>query len=335
MKKLFTTFLIAVLTLSFAGCAPQKTVQENIAVAEAGAAESVEAGSDAAIQEEPAEPKEITITHDLGETTLLTRPEKVVTFDYATLDSLRELEITMTGLPKSNIPTYLEEFEAEQYESVGTLFEPDYEKLVALKPDVIFISGRQIELYDELSKIAPTVFLPAPSDDYLGDVRSNLEILGEIFEKEEEVRVKISEIESSIKNIYEEASQLDKNALVLMINEGALSAYGPGSRFGMIHETFGFTPVDAGIEVSKHGQSISYEYIANKNPDYLFVIDRAVVAGGAVSTKEAFDNALMEGTKAYQNDRIIYLNTQIWYVASGGIKGTQIMLDEMKQALLN
>lgn len=322
MKKLFSTFLIAILTLSFGGCASEKTVQE-----------SATTGS-VVIQAETGQAKEISITHDLGETTLLTKPEKVVTFDYATLDSLRELEIKVIGLPKSNIPEYLKEFEADQYESVGTLFEPDYEKLVAISPDVIFISGRQIELYDELSKIAPTVFLPAPADDYLEGVRSNLKILGKIFEKEEEVQTKISEMESDIKNIYDEASQLDKNALIVMINEGALSAYGQGSRFGMVHETFGFAPVDTQIEVSKHGQSISYEYIANKNPDYLFVIDRAVVAGGAVSNKEAFDNALIQGTKSYQNDHIIYLNTQVWYVASGGIKGTQMMLDEMNRALL-
>ncbi|GJM75014.1 hypothetical protein HMSSN036_72300 [Paenibacillus macerans] len=56
-----------------------------------------------------------------------------------------------------------------------------------------------------------------------------------------------------------------------------MSAYGPGSRFGLIHDVFGVPAVDDTIEASTHGQSISFEYVAEKNPDYLFVVDRDAV----------------------------------------------------------
>lgn len=65
-----------------------------------------------------------------------------------------------------------------------------------------------------------------------------------------------------------------KKALVILANEGKISAYGAGSRFGIIHDVFGFAQADDKIEVSTHGQSVSYEYVADKNPDYLFVVDR-------------------------------------------------------------
>ena len=39
------------------------------------------------------------------------------------------------------------------------LFEPDFEKINEIKPDVTFISGRQSKVYEELNKIAPTIYL--------------------------------------------------------------------------------------------------------------------------------------------------------------------------------
>ncbi len=54
------------------------------------------------------------------------------------------------------------------------------------------------------------------------------------------------------------------NALVVLVNEGQLSAYGKGSRFGLIHDTFGFKAADDKIEASTHGQSVSYEYVLEK-----------------------------------------------------------------------
>ncbi|MCZ4369735.1 hypothetical protein O3Q50_09670 [Enterococcus lactis] len=48
------------------------------------------------------------------------------------------------------------------------------------------------------------------------------------------------------------------------MNEGQLSAYGSGSRFGFIHDLFGFEQTDDQIEASTHGQSVSYEYVLEK-----------------------------------------------------------------------
>ena len=85
----------------------------------------------------------MTIKHELGETTVTKNPEKVVVFDFGMLDTLDELGIEVAGLPQSNIPSYLSKYEDEKYANLGSLKEPDFEAIHALKPDVIFISGRQ------------------------------------------------------------------------------------------------------------------------------------------------------------------------------------------------
>ena len=61
----------------------------------------------------------------------------------------------------------------------------NFEKISEINPDLIIISGRQAESYDELSKIGPTIFLGVDTNDYLNSFTKNMETLGEIFEQEE------------------------------------------------------------------------------------------------------------------------------------------------------
>lgn len=116
------------------------------------------------------------------------------------------------------------------------------------------------------------------------------------------------------------------------MNEGKLSAYGPGSRFGILHDVFGFAAVDKNIEVSTHGQSVSAEYVAEKDPDYLFVVDRGVISGNqgvSAAAKEAVENDLVKNTKAFKNGNIIYLDANYWYLSGGGLVSTANMADEI------
>ncbi|BBP88315.1 hypothetical protein BsIDN1_19330 [Bacillus safensis] len=51
-----------------------------------------------------------------------------------------------------------------------------------------------------------------------------------------------------------------------------MTAFGPKSRYGLIHDVFGITPADQKLEPSdKHGQSISYEYMVKTNQTTIFL----------------------------------------------------------------
>ncbi|WP_434297532.1 siderophore ABC transporter substrate-binding protein [Clostridium sporogenes] len=277
---------------------------------------------------------DIKITHKLGEATLKKNPKKVVVFDYGTLDSLDKMGIEIKGLPKSNIPSYLSKYKDDKYVDVGTLFEPNFEKLNEIKPDVIFISARQSKVYEELNKIAPTIQLNTENGKYMESVKSNLEKLGKVFDKEDFVKDEIKKLDDSVKYINKKASESGKKALVILANDGALSAYGKGSRFGIIHEELGFPLSDEHIDTAVHGQKISFEYVVEKNPDYIFVVDRgAVVQGGHKSVNKILENDLIKTTKAYKNNKIISLNPELWYISSGGIVSTTEMLKEIKDSI--
>lgn len=276
----------------------------------------------------------ITITHSLEETHVKKNPDRVVVFDYGILDSLDKMGIEVLGLPKSStVPTPLEKFKDDKYANVGGLKEPDFEKIYELNPDVIFISTRQADYYDEFSKIAPTIYVEVDGANYMESITKNLEMLGKVFDKEEFVQEELNKISQAIEELNKKVVEQGKNALIVMANDGLISAYGEGSRFGIIHKEFGFTPADTGIQVANHGQSITFEYILEKNPDYIFVIDRAASTGGSVTAEQIFDNEIIKQTDAYKNDRIVYLSSQIWYVASGGLNGTLTMIDDVASSL--
>ena len=278
-----------------------------------------------------ADGEKIKITHKLGETEVTKNPSRVIVFDYGIADALNTLDVDIIGLPKSNLPSLLSKYEDGKYENVGSLKEPDMEKVYELKPDLIIMSGRLESYYEELNKIAPTIYLGVDNTDYLGSFKKNMETLGQIFDKEKEVKTQVAKVEEAIGKVNEKAEGV--NALIALANDNAFSVYGEGSRFGIIHKEFGIEAVDKTIESSTHGQKASFEYILDKNPDYLFVIDRAAVTGGNTSAKEMFDNEIIKKTDAYKNGNIVYLDADVWYTISGGIESTQKMVDEVLEAL--
>lgn len=328
-KKFSLLFSMAVVALSLTACGTTANggASDNNAEKEQAPAEEVQP------EQEP-ESKTVTITHEIDETELEVNPQRIIVFDYGILDALDALGIDIAGLPKKTLPEYLSKYGDEKYVDVGTLQEPNFEVIYELKPELIFISARQRDLYEQFKEIAPTIYTPLVGEDYLNAFKSNMDILGQVFEKEDEVSQKVSEIEDEVKALNEEVVSQEKTALFVLANQGSLSVYGRGSRYGMIYDDFGFIPADENIEASTHGQKVSFEYLVEKNPDYLFVLDRGAVTGGDGEAASALmDNDLVKSTKAYKEGNIVYVNPHLWYVATGGINGTMAIIDEVAESL--
>ncbi|SES67192.1 iron complex transport system substrate-binding protein [Salinibacillus kushneri] len=274
----------------------------------------------------------MTVEHKLGNTDVPKNPEKVVVFDYGILDSLGKMGVEVAGVPQASLPPYLSKYESDDYENVGSLKEPDFEKIAEINPDLIIISGRQQDLYEKLSDISPTIYLGVDTTRYMESFKENMNVLGKVFEQEEFISEELAKIEDSISQLKESAKSVE-NSLIVLSNEGSLSAYGPESRFGIIHDVFGLPAVAEDIEVSTHGQSISFEYLVEKDPEHLYVIDRTAAIGGDVMAKEALDNELVKKTRAYQNDKITYLDPNYWYLSGGGLMSVSEMISEIKSSL--
>ncbi|ALS02186.1 iron ABC transporter substrate-binding protein [Enterococcus silesiacus] len=320
MKKKFlalaTVSMIALLTLGACGNNGNKAT---------GGSASKESSSDAATT--------ITVNDSNGSVEVPKNPKKVVVFDNGSLDTMDVLGVgdTVVGAPTKNLPKYLDSY--KKVESAGGIKEPDLEKINQLKPDMIIISGRQQDFQDKLSKIAPTIYLSVDAKDTWNSTKKNIETLAEIFDKKDEAKTKIADLEKEIADVKEKAQASDDKALVVLVNEGQLSAYGTGSRFGIVHDTFGFKQADDAIEASTHGQSVSYEYVLEKNPDILFVVDRTKAIGGDDTNDNVESNELVKQTNAGKNGKVISLQPDVWYLSGGGLESTHLMIEDVQKAL--
>ncbi|MGE7946161.1 siderophore ABC transporter substrate-binding protein [Lysinibacillus sp. NPDC093688] len=267
------------------------------------------------------------------EVTLDKMPEKVVVFDYGFLDTLDVLGVKVAGVSQKSLPKYLSKYADTSYVNVGALKEPDFEAISSMNPDVIFISGRQAPAYDELSKIAPTVYVGTDYTNFLESFKTNTELAGKIFGKEKEVADAITAYEAKVEEVKAKTAKSEDKALIVLGGEGALSAYGSGSRFGVIHDIYGVKAADETIKASTHGDNVSFEYVRDTNPDVLFVVDSDAVRNpnGESGTKAAIENEIVGATKAVKNGKVFYLNPETWYLANGGLTSeTQKIEDVLK-----
>lgn len=255
------------------------------------------------------------------------KPEKIAVFDIAALDTLTALKVRAVGVPERVYVSYLEDV-AKDAEKVGSLFEPDFEALNALQPDLIIAGGRSSKQVDALSALAPAIDMTIWGD-VLGQTRARLAAYGKIFDKEAEAK----QLDDNLMTALENAQAATKgagNALIVLTQGPKISVYGPNSRFGWMHSLLGIEPAVEEIDASTHGEAVSFEFIRETNPDWLIVVDRAAAIGqGATLAAETLDNKLVAETSAWKNGQVIYLDAAKVYIAAGGYKATMDTIGDL------
>lgn len=287
-------------------------------------------------QEQSAEQTTVQVTDANGEKAELKKnPKRVVVFDYGVADILKNLGVdAVVGLPKNGkMPEILSNYSDDKYTNVGSLKETDFEAVESLNPDLIIIGGRQAEDIDSFKEIAPTVNLAVDGQDYMNSFKTVVTDLGNLFDKQDEAKKAIDEIEAKIAKVNKTVAEKGLTASVVMANEGSISVFSAKSRYGLIYNGLGFTEVDKNIDDSTHGQQVSFEYFLENKSDYVFVVDRGAVTGKGEAASKLFDNEVMNKTEVAKNGNIVYLNSVIWYTMTGGIESTNQMIDEIGDAI--
>ena len=266
-------------------------------------------------------------------------PQRIATLDMACLDILDALGVgdRVVGTASTSLE-YLQDYINDDIANLGTIKEADLEAVMACEPDVIFIGGRLASSYDALSEIAPVVYLSTDTEiGVVESVRQNAVTIASMFGLEEEVDALMADFDSRIAALSEFAD--GKTAIVGMCTSGSFNVLGNDGRCSIIGREIGFENigVDADLESSTHGNEASFEFIVDKAPDYIFVMDRdaAIATEGAKLAQEIMENELVMGTDAYKNGHIVYLaHPAVWYTAEGGITALDVMLSDLDSELL-
>ena len=169
--------------------------------------------------------------------------------------------------------------------------------------------------------------------NYVESMLNNINQLGEIFGVEEKAAEEVAKVEAKLAEVKTMVEEKGAKALTLMVSEGNLSVYGDQSRFALLYEGLGFKNVDDTIDDSTHGQTVTFEYIAEQNPEYLVVLDKDAISGGESTAANVLDNDIVKSTDAYKNDKIIYLTPAVWYTNDGGLNSIYTMIEDVENGL--
>ena len=272
-------------------------------------------------------------------------PKKVLVFDMGALDTITALgkEDSVAGLPKSqNATDKLSEdmqkiYNDDKYQDIGTLFEPNFETIASIQPDVIFLGARMAnsDNIEQLKEAAPDAVLVYASTDsekgFTEAVKERVTMFGKIYNQAKKAKKYNKKITKAMNNLQKTIKDKDApSALFVMANSGELLSQSPDGRFGWLFSEAGLTAVNNEEEASTHGSQVSYEYLSEKNPYYLFVLDRGATIGQGASAEELLNNDVLKDTDAIKNNRVLQVNGQDWYINSGGVRVTLRMIKEVQ-----
>ena len=266
---------------------------------------------------------EVSIKSAAGETKVPINPKKIVTFDLGAADTIRALgkESNLAGIPKKTLPAYLKNL-SKNIKNVGTM-----------KPDLIIASPRTAQYVKKFKEIAPTVLFKADNKDYWGSTKQNILSLASIFGEDgtKKAKSELAALDKEIESVASANEKSTKKALTLMLNEGAMSAFGAKSRFAFLYSTLKFKATDAKIKDSRHGQEVSFESVKQINPDIIFSLNRTLAIGGDNSVnKDLLNNSLIQETNAAKKKAIVNLTSDLWYLSGGGLESTKLMIKDVK-----
>ncbi|WP_207633010.1 siderophore ABC transporter substrate-binding protein [Devosia aurantiaca] len=261
-------------------------------------------------------------------------PEKVLVQDWAVFDDLSAMGIAVAGVPSSNAPTYLADQIPADAIQIGSLFEPDFEGIAAAEADVYFVAARSAAAFETSKDIVPTIDLSVDNTDIVAGVKANMVKLGDIFDMADHATALNDELDAKLAEVTA-AAEGKGTALVLVTNAGKLGVYGPDSRVSWIYNNVGMASALADVADGDHGgDAVSFEFLLEVNPDWVFVVDRDAGTGENAGSAEALlDNELFNQTTAAKEGQIVYLDPQVSYISMHGYQGVMLLLDQVLEGL--
>ena len=279
----------------------------------------------------------VTVQHQLGTTRIDQAPQRVVALDMNEVDFLDQLGVPVAAMPKDFVPHFLARYkDAASVEDVGSIVQPNLERVHGARPDLILITSLQANRFEELSEMAPTLHFDVDYRDsqarHIDVIREHLMTLGDVFARQALARQKVNELDTRVEEVRRITAGRPDKALVVLHNNGAFNSFGVQSRYGFIFSALGVKPAGPNAETGLHGQAISSEFILQANPDIIFVVDRtAVMERRPVMDARSMDNPLLRQTKAWKNGRVIFVDAQAWYVTGASPTSLKLIIDDVEK----
>jgi iron complex transport system substrate-binding protein len=300
------------------------------------------------------------VRHAMGETQVPANPQRVVTLDTGHLANALALGIQPIGSTawfRNEYQTGLKPVESYLRDRTQELVILGYgfgandvslEKLLLLKPDLIVAVSPHKAIYEQLSKIAPTVLYDYPkAGDWKDFLRASAEALGKTKEAEallrnyhqrtQEFKQKMDADRVSVAASKEQANRLRDRTTNIQVS--VIHPLKEGTRL-MYRDFFGGSILqDVGLsrppEQDKEGTNslpVSLELIPKMGGDVIFSISFRD-EDSLKLVEQLKKNPLWSQLEAVKQGNVYPVNAEHWY--GGDIVTANLVLDDLFKYLIN
>ncbi|QFU20625.1 iron-siderophore ABC transporter substrate-binding protein [Shewanella eurypsychrophilus] len=154
---------------------------------------------------------EITVEDSRGQQQLVKTPTRVAALNWDIAEQVLELGVIPIAMP--DIDGYREwvmkPAVPDSVLNIGTRVEPNFQRLAALKPDLIIIASPQLDLMPKLELIAPVLFYQTYSEhhDNAQAAIDNFKLLAKALGREQFAKARLAEMEIKIATMRQQLEQ--------------------------------------------------------------------------------------------------------------------------------
>jgi iron complex transport system substrate-binding protein len=233
-------------------------------------------------------------------------PQRIVSLVPAVTEMLYAIGAGPRMAGVSSFDTYPPEVKA--LPKVGGLLDPDLERIISLKPDLVVISGTHAELGTQLEQAGIATFAYALGD--LGNVSRTIRVLGAATGSDWQAELVIRTIESRLEAIRERVKGQPKVRMMLVFGRqpGALREIYVSGGVGFLHDLVELAGGDNVFgQVKREGVQATTEAILSSAPDAIVELRYGrSFAPGEIDRERQSWNAL-SAVPAVRNRRVYLL----------------------------
>lgn len=254
-----------------------------------------------------------------GTQTVNSPAASVVALDNRTFETLSDWDVELSAAAVSLMPDTIGYTRDDSIIDIGTHNEPDLEAIVAAEPDLVVNGQRFTQYQDDITSLVPDAAVldldPREDEPFDAELRRQVTVLGEVFDKQDEAAQLVDELDAAIERVHA-AYDEDDTVMAVTTSGGEIGylAPGVGRTLGPAFDILGLTPaleVD-GASDDHQGDDISVEAVADSNPDWILVMDRDAAVAADEAGYETAENILssseaLSGVTAVKDEQIIHM----------------------------
>jgi iron complex transport system substrate-binding protein len=153
---------------------------------------------------------------------------------------------------------------------VGALVDPDFEQILALKPDLVVVYGTQKELIGRLQNVRISIFSYEHAD--LHDVTQTIQQLGERIGRASEAKTLVRQVDADLDRVRASVAGRARPRTVLLFGRepGALRGIYASAGFGFMHDLLELAGGDDVLaDVKQQSLEVSTEVLLRRAPDVI------------------------------------------------------------------